>query len=220
MLWLPLGQVAAYLAWPFVVYTIRMVEFLGRIPGGVLVLGQVALIWVLSFYLVLFALTFAANRLPPERWRPLLRKVRPSLVFFGLAVLAALVWRLVLSAPDGRLHITVLDVSSPSLSGDALLIRTPGGRNLLIGGGPSTAALSDALGRRLPLNQRQLDFLIVANPAEEHIAALPDLLERFPPDQVLWPAPTQLRTTRRSPACPGRHLAHPRPGGRADLGQA
>jgi competence protein ComEC len=134
--------------------------------------------------------TFAANRLPPERWRPILRKIRPSLAFFGLAALVALVWRLVLSAPDGRLHITVLDVSSASLSGDALLIKTPGGRNILIGGGPSTATLSDALGRRLPLSQRQLDFLIVANPAEEHIAALPDLLERFPPAHVLWAGPT------------------------------
>jgi competence protein ComEC len=102
-----------------------------------------------------------------------------------------------LSAPDGRLHITALDVSSASLSGDALLIQTPGGRNLLVGGGPSTAALSDALGRRLPLNQRQLDFLIVANPAEEHIAALPDLLERFPPAQVLWAGPTHASNSAR-----------------------
>jgi competence protein ComEC len=197
MLWLPLGQVAAYLAWPFVVYTIRMVELLGRIPGGVLVLGQVALFWVLLFYIALFSITFAANRLPPERWRPIIRKIRPSLVFFGLAVVAALVWRHVLSAPDGRLRLTVLDVSTASISGNALLIQTPGGRNLLVGGGPSTAALSDALGRRLPLNQRQLDFLIVANPAEEHIAALPDLLERFPPAQVLWAGPTHASSSAR-----------------------
>jgi len=197
LVWLPLGQVAAYLAWPFVVYTIRMVEFLGRIPGGVLALGRVALFWIFLFYLALFAVTFAANRLPLERWRSILRTIRPSAALFGLAAVASLVWRLVLSAPDGRLHVTVLNVSSASLSGDALLIQTPSGRNLLVGGGPSTSALSDALGRRLPLNQRQLDFLIIANPAEEHIASLSDLLERFPPAQVLWAGPTQASSSAR-----------------------
>ncbi|MEJ5223549.1 MAG: ComEC/Rec2 family competence protein, partial [Anaerolineales bacterium] len=36
-LWFPLGQAAAALAWPFSLYTIRMVELFDKIPGGVLV---------------------------------------------------------------------------------------------------------------------------------------------------------------------------------------
>ncbi|MDH4209649.1 MAG: hypothetical protein OEV76_12290, partial [Anaerolineae bacterium] len=70
-------------------------------------------------------------------------------------------------------------------------------RYLLVGGGPSAPALSDALGRRLPLDHRQLDYLIIANPAEEHIAALPGILERFPPAQVLWAGPTHASSSAR-----------------------
>ena len=197
MLAFPLGQIAAYLAWPFVVYTIRMVEFLGRIPGGALALGELSLSWIVLFYLALFTLTFAAHRLPVERWRAVLRAARPSLVLFGLGVTTALVWRAAYAVPDGRLHLTVLDVSTASLSGDALLIQTPEGRYLLVGGGPSAPALSEALGRRLPLNHRQLDYLVIANPADEHIAALPGILERFPPNQVVWAGPTHASSSAR-----------------------
>jgi hypothetical protein len=43
-----------------------------------------------------------------------------------------------------------------------------------------------ALGRRLPLGQRRLDWLVVAATGSEQIGALPRSLERFPPSQVLW----------------------------------
>ncbi|UCF27220.1 MAG: ComEC/Rec2 family competence protein, partial [Chloroflexota bacterium] len=39
----PLGQLLAWIAWPFVAYTIRIVEFLAGFPGGTLNLGEVSL---------------------------------------------------------------------------------------------------------------------------------------------------------------------------------
>ena len=36
----PLGQLLSWIAWPFAVYTIRVVEFLAKIPGGALSLGE------------------------------------------------------------------------------------------------------------------------------------------------------------------------------------
>jgi competence protein ComEC len=45
----PLGQVMAYLAWPFLAYTIRVVEGLAALPGGELSLGNVSLGAVLFF---------------------------------------------------------------------------------------------------------------------------------------------------------------------------
>ncbi|MCK4900343.1 MAG: ComEC/Rec2 family competence protein, partial [Anaerolineales bacterium] len=181
MVWLPLGQVAAYLAWPFVVFTIRAVELLARIPGGVITLGEVAIFWVVLFYAVLFLLTFGGSRL-----RAMLPAIKPSIAFVILGVLSVLVWRTASSAPDGRLHISVLDVGS----GEAVLIQSPTGRYLLVNGGPSPSRLSDALGRRLPLNHRRLDYLVVASPSEQAIAALPRAIERYPPDNVLWAGPT------------------------------
>ncbi len=102
-----------------------------------------------------------------------------------LALLAVVVWQRALARPDGRLHVTMLEVGS----GDAWLIQTPSGRNLLVDGGPSTNALSEALGRRLPFGEREIDYLVVAASGEAQLAGLPRTLERFPVRNVLWAGP-------------------------------
>jgi competence protein ComEC len=170
----------AYVAWPFVAYTIRMVEWFANWQGGVLAFGQVTLTGVLGFYLVLLMWTVAGERM--ERLKTVLR---PGVLMAVLGVLTVIVWRVGLSAPDGRLHLTVLDVGS----GEALLVQTPGGRYVLINGGGSARTLSEALGRRMPLLNRKLDFLIVAGVDEEQIGGLADILERYPPAKVLWSGP-------------------------------
>ncbi len=98
-----------------------------------------------------------------------------------------LVWRAALAIPDRLLHITFLDVGSA----DAVLIKTPSGKHVLINGGPSVTTLSDELGRRLPAFNRKLDWLIVAGTEEDDVAALPRVIERYPPDAVLWSGNTQ-----------------------------
>jgi competence protein ComEC len=83
--------------------------------------------------------------------------------------------------PDGKLHITFLNVGSA----DAVLIQTPEGRNILVNGGPSASSLSDALGRRLSPLDHSLDWLILASTTEDQVASLPRLLPRYPPKNVL-----------------------------------
>lgn len=180
LIWLPLGQLVAPLAWPFVLFTIRVVEYFGEWRRGVLLLGDFGLLWVILFYGALFGLTLGWSRA-----RGLVTALKPIPVIAALGILATLTWRAALSAPDGRLHITLLNVGT----GDALLIQTPDGRYALIDGGPSASLLSDALGRRLPPFHRELDWLIVASPNPEQVAALPASLERFPPGGVLWAGP-------------------------------
>jgi competence protein ComEC len=108
-----------------------------------------------------------------------------GLIILFLALL--LVWRAALAIPDRLLHITFLDVGSA----DAVLIETPSGKHVLINGGPSVTTLSDELGRRLPAFNRKLDWLIVAGTEEEDVAALPRVIERYPPNAVLWSGNTQ-----------------------------
>ena len=48
----------------------------------------------------------------------------------------------------------------------------------------------DALGRRMPLGTRRLDWLVVADPDNEDLSALPETLEIYPPENVLWAGPT------------------------------
>ena len=67
-----------------------------------------------------------------------------------------------------------------------MLIKTPTGEHILINGGPSVTTLADEIGRRLPAFNRRLDWLVVAATEEEDVAALPRVIERYPPEAVLW----------------------------------
>jgi len=189
LIWLPLGQIAAWVAWPFVVYTIRMVELFDRVPHGTLFLGKLSIWFVIAIYAVLFSVTFGESRL--KEWFQSMKRDQikvptgTGLIILFLALL--LVWRAALAIPDRLLHITFLDVGSA----EAVLIDTPSGKHVLINGGPSVTTLSDELGRRLPAFNRKLDWLVVAGTEEDDVAALPRVIERYPPDAVLWSGNTQ-----------------------------
>jgi competence protein ComEC len=189
----PLGRLAAPLVWPFVVYTVRLVEAAADLFGPGLYLGALAPVLVIGFYIVLFGLTYltSSQGLGPLRervnaWLAARGGALRPLALAGLAVLVVLVWRGAFDAPDGRLHVTVLDVGN----GEAVLVQSPTGRYVLVNGGDSPSRLSDGLGRRLPLFDRRLDYLVVAAPGEEQVGALADTLLRFSPGSVLWAGPT------------------------------
>jgi competence protein ComEC len=185
-----LGKAAGLLTLPFSGYTIRAVEFFGGWPGAVITLGSFSLVLVILYYALLLGWTFAP---PPvrERVKP---RIAPALGLAALLVLAAVAWRGALAAPDSHLHLTFMDVGS----GDAILIQTPTGRNVLVNGGPSASRLSDALGRRLPPTARTLDWLIVASTQENEIGALPSTLDRFAPREVLWAGRTEASPSARA----------------------
>jgi competence protein ComEC len=201
----PIGGALAALAWPLSAYTIRSAEFWAQFQGAVLATGEISSLAAWAFYAGLLFLSFGR---PRQSWQavrawlaglraraaqpgwlcgmlagaaPAGGKLLPYLLG-GLALLTVLVWRAALSAPDGMLHLTLLDVGS----GEAILIQTPGGRSLLVNGGSSPSLLSDGLGRRLPPGNRRLDFLIVAGIEDEQIGSLARVLERYPAGQVLW----------------------------------
>ena len=173
----PIGQLLAWATWPFTAYTIRMVEWLSDVPHGSIPLGQIAFPLILLFYAVLFTLTFARPRLTG-----MFARLSPAILLTIMGVLTIMIWKAAFYAPDGLLHVTILDIGT----GDAVLIQTPTGRSVLINGGPSTVRLSDALGRRLPPYNRSLDWLVVADIDNEDLSGLPGNLERFLPANVLW----------------------------------
>jgi competence protein ComEC len=165
------------------------VEIFDRVPHGTIFLGDLSIWFVIAFYGLLFAVTFAWPQL--RSWFQTVKRdqirvpVGLGLIVMLLALL--LVWRAAAAVPDDRLHITFLDVGSA----DAVLIKTPTGKHVLINGGPSVTTLSDELGRRLPAFNRRLDWLIIAGTEEDDVAALPRVIDRYPPDAVLWSGNTQ-----------------------------
>lgn len=185
----PLGQLIAWIAWPFSAYSIRVVELFDKVPHGVIVLGNYS-IWIsIGMYATLLAVTFGWSNIQAwfQRTAGALRAIAVTLAFTFAFVCMILFWRASATAGDGQFHITFLEVGSA----DAALIQTPEGRNILINGGASVTELSDELGRRLPFFSRRLDWLIVASTQENQVAALPRVMEIYPPDNVLWSGNTQ-----------------------------
>ncbi len=177
-IYLPLGTLAAWVAWPFAAYTDRAVEFFNRLPHGVIVLGDFSPLFVILFFGILAVLTFGGVRVK-QALRPLLA---PSVIITALGIIVFLVWSAVFQAPDGRLSLTFLDVGSA----DAILIQTPSGRSILVDGGPSPSRLAGDLGVRLSAFDRSLDWLVIASTQEQQVAALPRILDRFSVGNVLW----------------------------------
>ena len=103
-----------------------------------------------------------------------------------LTLASVLVWMLILGSPGDRLSVTFLDVGQ----GDAILIRSPAGHNILVDGGPDGEAITGALGRHLPFWDRHLHLVVLTHPDQDHLAGLVTVLERYDVDQVLAPALT------------------------------
>jgi competence protein ComEC len=177
LIWLPLGKAAAPLVYPFVLFTIRIVEWFSTLPIRPGQTGPIKIGWIAGFYLLLALITFGG---------PLLyyfsTLLNTGAVVGSLAVSIIVIWRLVFSAPDDLFHLVLLDVGT----GSGLYLQTPSGQRIMINGGPSTRRLSDHLGRRLPPFQRDIDYWIVASPIEQDIDALAGNLLRFRPENVLW----------------------------------
>ncbi len=75
----------------------------------------------------------------------------------------------------GLLEMTVLDIGQ----GDAILLTTPHGKHVLIDGGPSGIELARELGATLPHWERQIDAMFLTHPQMDHIAGLPEVVDRF-----------------------------------------
>ena len=120
--------------------------------------------------------------MPPTRRPSLSRSEWTWLLGLGLLLAG---WALLLTAlavrPDGLLHFWALDVGQ----GDALLIQTPAGQDILVDGGPDPAAVARGLGRHLPFWQRDLALVVLTHPHQDHIAGLIDTLDHYHIGSVL-----------------------------------
>ncbi len=78
------------------------------------------------------------------------------------------------SLPDGNLHIVLCDVGQ----GDAIYVRFPDGRDMLVDGGPNDRVLG-CLGRHMPFWDRALDMLLLTHPQKDHMQGLLSVFERY-----------------------------------------
>ncbi|GIV64355.1 MAG: DNA internalization-related competence protein ComEC/Rec2 [Bellilinea sp.] len=197
MLWLPAGQVLGWLTYPFSAFTIRLVELLSNLPGGTLDFGAAGWGTAIGLYVLLFGLTAWVRIQPsyPNRWIGWLRAaLKPSLVLGGLGVLTLLVWGAALRRADGNLHVIVPNFSD----GQVVLLRTPGGRQVLVGSAAHANALAGTLGRETSLFSRRLDVVVLPFQRASLLEGMPAALERLPCRSLYWAVePTASRSASR-----------------------
>jgi competence protein ComEC len=100
-----------------------------------------------------------------------------------LLLIVILVWSVVLTMPDNKLHVSFLDVGQ----GDAILIQTPNHQNILIDGGPDPQKINLELSKKLPFWDRTIDLIISTQPQADHITGLVEALQRYKVKQALEP---------------------------------
>lgn len=178
-----LGQVLGWVAWLFLSYTISLVRLLATVPGA-----AVAVSFDWPFLLLIYgALALATwyGRLDRQRRRALretLQNNATQRVALGGSVMAALlVFNWGASLPDGRLHVLFMDVDQ----GDATLIVTPSGRQILVDGGFYPSMLNDGLGQQLPFWDKQLDLVVATHADADHVTGLAPLFARYRVDRLL-----------------------------------
>jgi competence protein ComEC len=66
--------------------------------------------------------------------------------------------------------------------GDAILVTTPKGQQILVDGGPSPSALLSALGKKMPFWDRSIDLIVLTHSDADHITGLVEVLGRYEVD--------------------------------------
>jgi competence protein ComEC len=173
----PLGRVPGLVAWLFLDYTIDAIEMLARMPRASVPLslsggGLVGVYGVIG----LVTLTVIATRNRPRaesKTRVSFVRLVPAVAILAIVVFLFAAW--LSDRPDGRLHVAFLDVGQ----GDAILIRTPNDRQLLVDGGRYPATTLDQLGEQMPFWDRSIDLVIATHPDADHVTGLVDVVERY-----------------------------------------
>lgn len=97
--------------------------------------------------------------------------------------LALIVYALIREDRHGRLTVSFLDIGQ----GDAILIDSPAGRQMLIDGGPSSAILR-RLTEQLPWWDRSIDIVVATHPDIDHTNGLYDVFARYRVAHILLPS--------------------------------
>lgn len=181
-----------------------VVKATSAVPGAFLELGEMPAVLVLTWYAAVAVLAAPTLRdaliaragLARGWWRRSSRQTRKAALTSLFLVLATgWTWRLALADPLDTLYVTFLDVGQ----GDAILVRAPGGRTMLVDTGPASPP-DPAKGRTgfdageevvVPYAVRagvtRLDYLVLTHPDQDHAGGMAAVLNSLPVGALLEP---------------------------------
>jgi len=188
----PAASVLGWVAWLFLSYMIGVVGFFADLPFASKEV-EFGAYFVWAYYAVLcIVLLLISNRAKlatvPDKVSGCLsavasftRRIPARFVIFPLVIIAALMWTAAANVPDNRLHIFFFDVGQ----GDAILIQTPAGQNILVDGGPADGEIVSHLGQRFSFWEQSIALVASTHPHEDHIGGLVNVLKKYEVKQVL-----------------------------------
>src|SRR5438270_2525436 len=178
--WAPMQVARAIASWFRVV-----IETLGSVPFAAVVAPYFPTSW-LAAAVILNGGALAGIRLRRFFWQ--------RRVWAAAALAAIVVSTLLLTRPDGQVHVYALDVGT----GSAVLIRTANGHQVLIDEGPDADRFAQAVGRALPPTARTLDLWLITGGRRPTIGAGGAALIRFQVNALVVSDPDAWSFTLRS----------------------
>ncbi len=193
MIFAPLGLLLGWVEWLFLTYTLRVVDLLATLPFASVTADlphylpvvklqapgfSVAVIYgVIALLTWFFFQDYEARRILQSK---LAAKLPQRAVLIGGTLAALLAVSINMAQPDGQLHVEFFDVGQ----GDAVLITSPSGRQVLVDAGYYPSIIEAHLGRAMPFWDRSLDMLIATHPDADHVSGFPGILERYDVDTL------------------------------------
>lgn len=205
LLFLPLALLLGWLAFPFLWYLVTITHLLYILPfayADVTIPDNVAALISWSYYVLLVVVMYAIQRqsqiavaAAPTHSTPHIPSIRVArrtrfLLQVGAALLIlAATGTAVLASRSAhqQLSITFLNVGPAGKlpQGEAIFLRTPDGKTLLIDGGSDATSLASALDSRLPSWQRSLDVVVLTSPRTDDLTGLLDAVTRYQVGEVI-----------------------------------
>lgn len=204
---LPVARLLLAPAWLGLVWTIGVVERSAQVRWASLAVGGPATAVLCAICLVVGVLVWqqrprrtklarnerpappAASATPTAgewqaRWQ---ERAVSSWMSGALVILAALAWLGVAARPDGKVHLWFL----PAERGQAVLIQSPSGRQVLVDGGDDSARLLSTLGGVMGFWDRSLDSLLLTVADERTVETQAALARRLRVDTALTTLPLE-----------------------------
>ncbi|MBM3945943.1 MAG: MBL fold metallo-hydrolase, partial [SAR202 cluster bacterium] len=126
---------------------------------------------------------FSGSYVPSSVWEAMPKRTTAAL----LLTLGLLLWAFAFTVQSSStLRVAVLDVGQ----GNAILITTPSGRQVLVDGGPEPRAVLRALGQQMSFWDKSLDMVVLTHPDQDHVGGLAGVLRSYRAGLVLQSGPT------------------------------
>ncbi|MHB9094345.1 MAG: DNA internalization-related competence protein ComEC/Rec2 [Eubacteriales bacterium] len=188
--WLPVAEILNVSTGLVLDLVLSLAHFSAGLPFAVVTVKQPSFVEIAGFYGVLVVLVETVSK--PKiflRVRRVCSLHKPKLVLAVMSAAVVLLWTGIVYSGQGKLQVTFLDIGQ----GDAMLIESPGGRNIVLdtGGVQNTGRSTYNPGEKvlLPFLRRKgvsrIDLLLLSHAHADHIQGAEALVNNMPVDMLV-----------------------------------